>query len=151
MTACSHGTRCGQARVRGCSLTGKRCSVALVLAILAATSLDSVFQGSNVRAHGFVLMDGELVQDLGRCKNALSDRMDRASLSPASSAARLCDFSSHVIQLVEALHHGWQLCVCGIPVTGQLTSRLLQSGALLLLVVLWIVARAPLPGGNLRV
>ena len=101
---------------------------------------------SYVRAHGFVLMDRCRIW--GRCNNALSDRVDRASLSPAISAARLCDFFSYVIELVKALHHGWQLCVRGIPVTGQLTNRLLQSGALLLLVVLWIVARAPLPCGN---
>ena len=73
---------------------------------LGSYVLDSVLHRSNVRAHGFVLMDGDSLQDLGRCNNALAGRMDRASPSPAISTARLCDFSSHVIELVEVLHHG---------------------------------------------
>ena len=45
---------------------------------LGSYVLDSVLHRSNVRAHGFVLMDGDSLQDLGPLQQ-LSDKVDRAS------------------------------------------------------------------------
>ena len=117
----------------------------LAFATLAVFALDDVFRRRKIRAQGFMLLDSGSIHGLSRSNNALSDRMDRASSSsfPESSAARFCDFSSrlhgfgnaHVVELGESLHHSWQLCTHGIPVTGQLVSRVLRSGTLLLLVL----------------
>ena len=51
----------------------------------------------------------------------------------ATSPVRHSLGNTHIIEFVEVLHHGLQLCVHVIPVTGRLTSRFLQSGAPLVL------------------
>ena len=97
-TLCTHGTHCGQVRVRGCNLTGKGCTVCAAARNLGSFVLDDVFCRRKIRAQGF--MDCGSIHGLSRCSNALSDRMDRASSSfPESSAARFCDFSSHFMAL----------------------------------------------------
>ena len=100
-TLCTHGTHCGQVRVRGCNLTGKGCTVCAGARNLGSFVLDDVFRRRKIRAQGFMLLDGGSMHGLSRCSNALSDRMDRASSSsfPEGSAARFCDFSSHFMAL----------------------------------------------------
>ena len=99
-----HSLRSGLSQMMQCDRQEVQCRAGA--RNLGSYVLDSVLHRSIVRTHGFVLMDGDSLQYLGRCNNALSDRMGRASLSPAISAARLCDFSSHVVELVAILHHG---------------------------------------------
>ena len=93
---CTHGTHCGQVRVRGCNLTGKGCTVCAGARNLGSFVLDDVLRRRKIRAQGVTLLGGDSMHGLARCNNAISDRVDRASSSsfPESSAARLCDFSS---------------------------------------------------------
>ena len=100
-TLCTHGTHCGQVRVRGCNLTGKGCTVCAGARNLGSFVLDDVFRRRKIRTQGFMLLDGGSMHGLSRRNNALSDRVDRASSSsfPESSAARFCDFSSHFMAL----------------------------------------------------
>ena len=100
-TLCTHGTHCGQVRVRGCNLTGKGCTVCAAARNLGSFVLDDVFCRRKIRAQGFMLMDSGSIHGLSRCNNALSDRMDRASSSsfPERSAARFRDFSSPFMAL----------------------------------------------------
>ena len=102
-TLCTHGTHCGQVRVRGCNLTGKGCTVCAAARNLGSFVLDDVFRRRKIRAQGFMLLDGGSMHGLNRCSNALSDRMDRPSSSsfPESSVARFCDFSSHFMALAK--------------------------------------------------
>ena len=98
---CTHGTHCGQVRVRGCNLTGKGCTVCAGARNLGSFVLDDVFRRRKIRAQGFTLLDGGSIHGLSCCNNAFSDRMDRASSNsfPESSAARFCDFSSDFMAL----------------------------------------------------
>ena len=142
---CTHGTHCGQVRVRGCNLTGKGCTVCAAALNLGSFVLDDVFRRSKIRAQGFMLLDGGTIHGLSRCDNTLSDRIDRtsSSLFPESSAARLCDFSSDFMALATHMSlslasHSTTACnsvTHGIPVTDQLVSRFLRSGTLPLLVL----------------
>ena len=126
-------------------LSGKGCTVCAAARNLGSFVLDDVCRRRNIRAQGFMLLDGGSMHGLSRRNNALSDRKDRASSSsfPESSAARFCDFSSHFMALAKHTslslashpHHSLQLCVHGIPVAGQLFSRFLRSGTLLLLLL----------------
>ena len=101
-TLCTHGTHCGQVRVRGCNMTGKGCTVCAAARNLGSFVLDDVFRRRKIRAQGFMLLGGGSMHGLSRRNNALSDRMDRASTSfPESSAARFCDFSSHFMALAK--------------------------------------------------
>ena len=98
---CTHGTHCGQVRMRGCNLTGKGCTVCAAARNLGSFVLDDVLRRRKIRAQGCMLLDGGSMHGLDHRNNALSDRMDRASSSsfPESSAARFCDFSSHFMAL----------------------------------------------------
>ena len=98
---CTHGTHCGQVRVRGWILTGKGCTVCAGARNLGSVVLDDVLRRSKIRAQGFTLLDDGSMHGLSRCNSAFSDRMDRASSSsfPESSAARFCNFSSHFVAL----------------------------------------------------
>ena len=98
---CTHGTHCGQVRIRGCNLTGKGCIVCAGARNLCSFVLDDVCRRRKIRAQGFILLESGSMHGLSRCNNALSDRMDRASSSsfPEGPAARLCDFSSHFVAL----------------------------------------------------
>ena len=91
-----------------------------------------------------MLLDSGSMHGLSRSNNALSDRKESLlELVPRELSRtllrlllRLYGFgNAHVIELGESLHHSWQLCSHGIPVTDQLVSRVLRSGTLLLLVL----------------
>ena len=77
------------------------CTVYAGARSLGSFVLDDVFRRRKIRAQGFMLLDCGSMHGLGRCNNALSDRMDRASSSsfPKGSEARFCDFSSHFMAL----------------------------------------------------
>ena len=84
-------------------LSGKGCTVCAAARNLGSLVLDDVCRRRNIRAQGFMLLDGGSMHGLSRRNNALSDRKDRASSSsfPESSAARFCDFSSHFMALAK--------------------------------------------------
>ena len=73
---CTHGTPCGQVRVRGCNLTGKGCTVCAGVRNHGSFALDDVFCRRKIRAQGFMLLDSGSMHGLGPCNNALSDRME---------------------------------------------------------------------------
>ena len=68
---CTHGTHCGQVRVRGCNLTGKGCTVCAAARNLGSFVLDDVFRRRKIRAQGFMLLDGGSMHGLSRRNNAL--------------------------------------------------------------------------------
>ena len=51
------GTHCGQVRVRGCSLTGKGCTVCAGTRNLGSFVLDDVLRRRKIRAQGFTLLE----------------------------------------------------------------------------------------------
>ena len=143
-TLCTHGTHCGQVRVRGCNLTGKGCTVSAGARNLGSFVLDDVFRRRKIRAQGFMLLDGGSMHGLSRRNNALRQNgQSLLELVPRELSRmllrvllRLHGFgNAHVIELGESLHHSLQLCVRGIPVADQLVSRFLRSGTLLLLLL----------------
>ena len=128
VTLCTHGTHCGQVRVRGFNLTGKGCTVCAAARNLGSFVLDDVFCRRKIRVQGFMLLDGGSMHCLSRCNNALSDRMDGvfSSSLPESSAARFCDFSSHFMVL--ATHTSLSLASHSTTACNSVfTESLLQS------------------------
>ena len=143
-TLCTHGTHCGQVRVRGCNLTGKGCTVCAAAQPwqLRARRRPPSTQDSSSGFHaaGWWLnarSEPSQQRTLRQNGQSLLELVPReVSRTLLRLLLTLHGFgNAHVIELGESLHHSLQLCVHGIPVADQLVSRFLRSGTLLLLLL----------------